>query len=89
MALGATGGEIRRMVLESSMRMVGAGVLIGVPVAYAVARYLESLLFGLEPVDPFTASAALLALMAIAGMASLLPARRAARVNPLTALREE
>jgi predicted permease len=89
MALGATSGQVRRMVLGDSLRMVGAGVLIGVPAAYGVGRYLESQLFGLEALDPFTASLALLALIAIAGMASLLPARRAARVSPLTALREE
>jgi predicted permease len=89
MALGATVREVRRMVLGDSMRMVGVGVLIGVPTAYAVGRYLESLLYGLEPLDPSTASAALFALMVIAGMASLLPARRAARIQPLTALRDE
>jgi hypothetical protein len=89
MALGATGGEIRRMVVNNSLRMVGAGVLIGVPVAYAVARYLESLLFELEPIDPVTASASLAALIVIAGVASLLPAHRAATVSPMAALREE
>jgi predicted permease len=89
MALGATGGQVRRMVLGDSLRMVGAGVLIGVPAAYAVGRYLESQLFGLEPVDPSTASLALITLWVIAGVAALVPAHRAARVNPLTALREE
>lgn len=89
MALGATGREIRRMVLADSLRMVGAGVLIGVLTAYAVGQYVESLLYGLKPLDPATASLALLALIVIAGMATLLPARRAARVSPLTALREE
>ena len=42
MALGATGGQVRRMVLGDSLRMVGVGVLIGVPAAYAVGRYLDS-----------------------------------------------
>jgi ABC-type antimicrobial peptide transport system permease subunit len=89
MALGASARQVRRMVLADSLRMVGAGVLIGVPSAYAVGRYLESLLYGLKPLDPTTASLALAALIAIAAVAALLPARRAARVNPLTALREE
>jgi len=89
MALGATGRQIRRMVLGDSMGMVGAGILVGVPAAYAVGRYLESQLFGLEPIDPTTASLALAALIAIAAIAALVPARRAARVDPLTALREE
>jgi ABC-type antimicrobial peptide transport system permease subunit len=77
------------MVLGDSLRMVGAGVLVGVPTAWAVGRYLESQLFGLEPIDPTTASLALAALIAIAAIAALVPARRAARVDPLSALREE
>jgi ABC-type antimicrobial peptide transport system permease subunit len=89
MALGATGSEVRRIVLGDSLRMVSVGVLIGIPAAYAVGRYLESLLFGLQPIDPSTAVLALVALFVIAGMASLLPARRAASVNPMTALRDE
>lgn len=89
MAMGATGTQVQRMVLGDSLRMVGAGVLIGVPAAYIVGRYLEGLLFGLEPADPSTALRALLALLVIAGLASILPAYRAARVNPLTALRDE
>jgi ABC-type antimicrobial peptide transport system permease subunit len=89
MALGASAKQVRRMVLADSLRMVCAGVLIGIPTAYAVGRYLESLLYGLEPMDPSTVLLALGMLVAIAAMAALLPARRAGRVNPLTALREE
>jgi predicted permease len=89
MALGATGTQVRHMVLGDSIRMVGAGILVGVPASWAVGRFLKSRLFGLEPMDPTTALLALLALIVIAGVAALLPARRAARVSPLTALREE
>jgi predicted lysophospholipase L1 biosynthesis ABC-type transport system permease subunit len=89
MALGASGHEVRRLVLGDSLRMVGAGVLVGVPAVWAVGRYLESQLFGLDPIDPTTAVTALAALVAIAAVAALVPARRAARVDPLTALREE
>ena len=89
MALGASAKQVRTMVLADSLWMVGVGVLIGVPAAYGVGRYLESQLYGLKPMDPTTASLALAALIAIAALAALLPARRAARVNPLTALREE
>jgi predicted permease len=89
MALGASRGDVRRMVLADSLRMVGAGVLVGVPAAWGVGRYLESQLFGLEPLDPTTAVAALAALSAIAVVAAMLPARRASRINPLAALREE
>jgi ABC-type antimicrobial peptide transport system permease subunit len=88
-ALGATRGQVRRMVLGDSLWMVGAGVLVGIPAAWAVGRYLKSRLFGLEPMDPSTTLLALLALVVIAGVAALLPARRATRVSPLTALREE
>ncbi len=77
------------MVLRDSIGMVAAGVVVGIPAAWAVGRYLESQLVGLRPMDPSTALFALLALIVIAGMASFLPARRAACVSPLTALREE
>jgi hypothetical protein len=89
MALGATRAQVGFMVLRDSIGMVAAGVVVGIPAAWAVGRYLESQLVGLRPMDPSTALFALLALIVIAGMASLLPARRAARVSPLTALREE
>jgi ABC-type antimicrobial peptide transport system permease subunit len=89
LALGATRAQVRRMVLRDSMVMVGAGILAGIPTAWAVGRYLESQLVGLEPMDPSTALLALIALILIACMAALLPARRAARVSPMTALREE
>ena len=89
LALGATRAQVRRMVLRDSIGMVGAGILVGIPAAWAVGRYLESQLVGLEPMDLSTALLALLALIVIAGIASVLPARRAARVSPLTALREE
>jgi len=89
MALGATGGEVRRIVLGDSLRMVGIGILAGIPAAYAVGRYLESLLFELDPVDPSTLVLALVVLLGIAGAASVLPAHRAAGVNPMSALRDE
>jgi hypothetical protein len=89
MALGASSKEVQRMVLGDSLWMVGLGVLIGVPAAWAVGRYLDSQLFGLKPIDLTTASLALAALIAIAILAALLPALRASRINPLEALREE
>jgi predicted permease len=89
MAMGASRRQVRRMVLGDSLWMVGTGVVIGVPAAWAVGRYLESQLFELEPMDPSTAALALAVLIVIAVMSSLLPARRAAAVSPMTALREE
>ncbi|MFM9587641.1 FtsX-like permease family protein, partial [Streptomyces caniscabiei] len=52
MALGAAAGEVIRMVLRDSLWMVGTGILIGLPCAYAVAGFLKTALFGLEPLDP-------------------------------------
>lgn len=89
MALGATGRDVRRMVLRDSIGMVGAGVLTGIPAAWAVGRYLESFLFEMTPMDPVTVSLALVALVVIAAGAAIIPARRAASVDPLQALREE
>jgi hypothetical protein len=89
MALGASEGDVRRMVLGDALRMVGVGILLGVPAAWAVGRYLESQLFGLGVMDALTASVALAVLMVIALPASYGPAIRATRVDPLRALREE
>ena len=61
MALGATGGQVQRMVLVESVSMVGAGILVGIPAAWAVGRYLRSQLVGLGPTDPWTTVLALLA----------------------------
>jgi ABC-type antimicrobial peptide transport system permease subunit len=88
-ALGAAPGDVVRMVLSDSFRLVGIGMLVGLPGAYAIGRQLESTLFGLEPADPLTAAAALTVLAATAALAAWLPARRAARIDPMAALRDE
>jgi ABC-type antimicrobial peptide transport system permease subunit len=77
------------MVLGDSLSMVGLGLLIGIPAAWSVGQYLESQLFGLDSIDPMITSLALAALITIALVAAMLPARRASRINPLEALREE
>lgn len=89
MALGATAGDVVRTVLRDSLGMVGAGVLIGLPCAYAVAKLLKTALFGLEPMDPWTAVLSFFSLLVVALVAAWIPARRAARIDPMTALREE
>jgi putative ABC transport system permease protein len=88
-ALGAQRATIVGMILRQSLTWTGAGLLLGLAAAAAMARYLTRLLFGLEPLDPatFGGAAALFTLVSIA--ATYLPARRAARVDPLTALREQ
>ena len=89
MALGARRGQVLWMVLRGSLMVSVVGVLLGLPLAMAGARFLESMLFGVKPGDPrfFAAAVAGIALVALA--ASLIPARRAASVDPITALRFE
>jgi predicted permease len=89
MALGAAAGEVIRMVLRDSLWVVGTGILIGLPCAYAIARVLKTALFRLEPLDPQTAALSVFALLAVALVAAWVPARRAARIDPVIALREE
>jgi len=89
MALGASPTDVIRMVLSDSLRMAGAGILIGLPCCWATARMLETFLFGLHPFDPRTGALALLALGVVALVAGWIPARRAALIQPMYALREE
>ena len=89
MALGARGGNIAWMILRETLYLVLAGLLIGVPAALLGARLISSQLFGLSATDPLTLIAAAIVLTLVALLAGYLPARRAARVNPLNALRYE
>ncbi len=89
MALGATISQVMAMVLRESTVVVAAGIAIGLPCAMASGRLAQSLLFGLSPSDPWTMTGAALILVAVAVVASIWPARRAASVNPLVALRCE
>jgi predicted permease len=89
MALGALPGHVLRMILKESLALVCLGVVIGLTGAWFASRLVATLLFGLSPTDPFTYALAACLLIAIALFASLLPARRAARVEPMTALRAE
>jgi putative ABC transport system permease protein len=89
MALGAGAGHVIRMVLGDSLWMVGIGVVIGLPCAYAIASFLKTALFRLEPLDPRTAALSFAALLAVALVAAWVPARRAASIDPVIALRED
>jgi putative ABC transport system permease protein len=89
MALGARGADVLRMVLTNGMTLVLAGVAIGVAGALALTRFLTSMLFGVTPTDTTTFVAVSAALVAVALVACLVPARRATKVNPLDALRCE
>jgi predicted permease len=89
MALGARGADVVRMVMKETVLLLVAGVAIGLGAALATTRLISTLLFGLTPNDPVTISGATLLMMAVAAFAGYLPARRASRVDPMTALRCE
>jgi putative ABC transport system permease protein len=89
MAMGATSGDIQRMVLGKGTLLTLIGMGIGLPVAFALANALSSLLFGVKVADPVAFLVLPLVLAAVATLASYLPARRAVRVDPITALRYE
>ncbi len=89
MALGATPGRVLAMVLSEASTLLLVGLPIGVLLSLAAGKAAMSLLFGVRPYDPIILTAALLGLSAVAIAASLLPARRAARLHPMVALREE
>jgi ABC-type antimicrobial peptide transport system permease subunit len=89
MALGARPGDVISMVMRESMVMVAAGVAIGLAGTAAAGRLIASLLFGLSPTDPPTVLLAVAVMMAVSAAAGYLPARRAARLDPMAALRCE
>ena len=88
-ALGATPGAVRAMVLRQGIVLAAAGVAVGVPTAIAAGRSLQHLLFGVEPIDPGALAAAGLVLIAVSAVAAYLPAWRASRIDPMIALRQE
>jgi ABC-type antimicrobial peptide transport system permease subunit len=88
-ALGASRRDVVAMILKEAGLLAGAGLAIGIALAVAAARAVRGLLFGLEPGDPATLLIATAALATVALLASSLPARRAASLDPTTALREE
>jgi predicted permease len=89
MALGAQNREVQWMILRESLLLLGIGVVLGVPATMAATRLVGSQLFGLTPSDPPTFIAAILAIAIVALLAAYFPARRATRVDPMVALRDE
>lgn len=88
-ALGARRGDIVRGVLHTSLLVAGAGIIVGVGASLGLARLLEGLLFGVKPTDALILSGAIGVLVLAAIAANALPARRAARVDPMVSLRAE
>jgi putative ABC transport system permease protein len=89
MALGADRREVLRLVLVRALRIVGAGLIVGLAGAVAVTRVLQRFLFEVTPTDPIAFTIVTLLLLAVALLAAWLPARRAASIDPWAALRAE
>jgi ABC-type antimicrobial peptide transport system permease subunit len=89
MALGARPGQLVAEVVGQGGRPAMAGVVIGLVMAAGVARFVSSVLYGVSPADPLVFGAATLLVVLVASGAAWLPARRAARVNPVEALRAD
>jgi len=89
MALGATGGSLIWMVLRRALILMGIGVGIGAAGAFALTRFMAGLLYEIQPTDGVTFFGAAVSLAALAVIASLIPAWRATRIDPLIALRAE
>jgi predicted permease len=89
MALGASRGNVVGMVVREALAQAAVGIAAGIPVAFVVLRLIASQLYGVSPSDPQHAMIAAVILVACLGVAGYLPARRAARIDPLRALRTE
>lgn len=89
MALGATRGKILVMIIRESLILLGFGLAVGTILVIAAGHSVQAFLFGLRPTDPLTLGSAMAGMTVVALVASLLPARRAAAVQPIQTLREE
>ncbi|HLY18608.1 MAG TPA: ABC transporter permease [Bryobacteraceae bacterium] len=89
MAIGASQGQVLRIVARRALLLIGSGTLIGLIVALFAGRFLQQILYGVQPTDPLTLAIVLLLMLSIAAVACWIPARRAIRINPVTALRQE
>jgi ABC-type antimicrobial peptide transport system permease subunit len=89
MALGAQASDVLQQVVRRGMLLAAGGIAIGMAGAWVVTRFLASLLFGVRPTDPVTFALVPPILAAVALVACLVPARRAAKVDPMVALRYE
>ena len=89
MALGADRGRVIRLVLRETLLLLAVGQLVGLVASLAVGPVAAALLYGCKPHDPLSLAASMTLLAAIALLATLGPARRAARIDPMTALRTE
>ncbi len=89
MALGAERGDVLRMILRTTVTVIGFGIIVGLPVSLGVTRILSSQLVGVGAQDPLTLAAVIAVVMVVGLVASYLPARQATRVDPMMALRHD
>jgi len=89
LALGAQPGQVRGMILRESTGLAVAGIVAGVGAALGLTRLVKSMLYGIQPWDPASLAGGVLILLAVALAASWIPARRAAGLQPMEALRHE
>jgi ABC-type antimicrobial peptide transport system permease subunit len=89
MALGASRAQVLGMVLRESLWVLVAGLAVGIPLTFFAARPLKSMLYQMSPLDPISFVVAIAAMIAVSVCAVLLPARRAASIDPMQALRSE
>jgi ABC-type antimicrobial peptide transport system permease subunit len=88
-ALGAKRGDLLRMVLVQSAKLTLPGILLGVALALSLGRVVRGLVYGVSPSDPLILTAVVLLVLVVALLASFIPARRAARADPMATLRAE
>jgi ABC-type antimicrobial peptide transport system permease subunit len=89
LALGATPANVCGLILKESLWLALTGIALGAPATLAATRLISSRLFGISAADPLTIGGGAILIIAVAGLAALLPARRASRVDPMVALRYE
>jgi putative ABC transport system permease protein len=89
MAVGAEQGDVLNMVLKKGLTLIGAGVLLGLLASFSLTRYLANQVWGVSVRDPFTYAAVAFCLVAVGLASCFAPARRAAKVDPMVALRYE
>jgi ABC-type antimicrobial peptide transport system permease subunit len=89
MALGASNNDVIRMVLADGLKPILAGVALGLVAALALGRVVSSLIFGVRATDPLTFAAVALLLLLVGILATIIPAYRATRIEPVRILREE
>jgi len=87
MALGAGQGAVLSMVLRQGLALAGIGIAFGICTSLALTRFLTTLLFEVQPSDPVTSASTAIGLASLALIATYIPARRASRIDPITALR--